>query len=279
MRLEGKVAVVTGAARGIGRETARRFAAEGARVVVADLDEPIARQAAADIPGAVAAGVDIARPDSVAALVRAVLDRCGRLDVLVNNAGVGLNKPSLDTTLEEWEHVLSVNLTGTFLMSQAAARVMVRQGAGRIVNVASISGQRGGQGRAAYGAAKAGVIQLTKVMAVELAPLGVAVNAIAPGPVDTAQSRQNHTPATRKSYYDRIPLKRYGDHSEVAAAALFLASDEASFVTGHVLNVDGGFGAAGLMFDPTEDEVATPPTVRPHANGTNGAIRPAGAAT
>jgi 3-oxoacyl-[acyl-carrier protein] reductase len=133
---------------------------------------------------------------------------------------------------------------------------MVRRGAGTIINVASISGQRGGQGRAAYGAAKAGVILLTKVMAVELAPLGVRVNAIAPGPVDTDQSRGTHTEATRRAYLDRIPICRYGERGEIAAAALFLASDSSSFVVGHVLNVDGGFQAAGLMFDPGED--ATP---------------------
>jgi 3-oxoacyl-[acyl-carrier protein] reductase len=133
---------------------------------------------------------------------------------------------------------------------------MARQGSGTIINVASISGQRGGQGRAAYGAAKAGVILLTKVMAVELAPLGIRVNAIAPGPVDTDQSRGTHTEATRQAYLDRIPIRRYGELGEIAAAALFLASTASSFVAGHVLNVDGGFQAAGLMFDPGED--ATP---------------------
>jgi 3-oxoacyl-[acyl-carrier protein] reductase len=257
MRLANQVAVITGSGRGIGREMARLFAAEGARIAVADIDEESAGSAAAEI---VAAGgeavpfeVDVADPDGVASLTRAVTGLWGRIDVLINNAGVGLNRPFLETTLEEWEHVLRTNLTGTFLCAQAAAGVMVRQGSGRIVNVASISGQRGGQGRAAYGSAKAGVILLTKVMAVELAPQGVAVNAIAPGPVDTDQSRENHTPATRRAYRERIPLRRYGEHREVAAAALFLASDQASFITGHVLNVDGGFGAAGLMFDPHDD--------------------------
>jgi 3-oxoacyl-[acyl-carrier protein] reductase len=155
----------------------------------------------------------------------------------------------LDLTLAEWERNLRINLTGTFLCAQAAARVMVEQGGGRIINIASISGQRGGVGRAAYGAAKAGVIQLTRVMAVELASRGVGVNAISPGPVDTEQSRGTHTPGTRRAYLDRIPLKRYGEGSEIAAAAVFLASSDASFVAGHVLNVDGGFDAAGLIFE------------------------------
>ena len=127
---------------------------------------------------------------------------------------------------------------------------MVEQGAGKIVNVGSISGQRGGEGRAAYGASKAGVMQLTKVMAVELAAKGVRVNAVSPGPVDTVQSRETHTEATRRAYLDRLPVRRYGERREIAAAALFLASDESGFVAGHILNVDGGFRAAGLMFDP-----------------------------
>jgi 3-oxoacyl-[acyl-carrier protein] reductase len=201
--------------------------------------------------GGVAIGlkVDVSETAAVQALIDATCQRFGKLDILVNNAGIGLNKPFLATTLEEWELQLKVNLTGQFLCGQAAARSMVRQGSGRIVNVASISGQRGGQGRAAYGAAKAGVILLTKVMSVELSPLGVRVNAVAPGPVDTDQSRETHTPATRRAYYDRIPARRYGEREEVAAAVLFLASSESSFVTGHVLNVDGGFNAAGLLFD------------------------------
>src|SRR5947209_10508553 len=259
MRLTNKVAVITGSGRGIGREMARLFAAEGARVVVADVNEETARRTAADVTTAggeaLAVRTDITVSAEVEGMVRAALARWGRLDVLVNNAGAGLNRPALETTLEEWEHGLKTNLTGTFLCAQAAARVMVRQGGGRIVNVASISGQRGGQGRAAYGSAKAGVILLTKVMAVELSPLGVRVNAVAPGPVDTDQSRATHTPATRRAYYERIPARRYGERKEIASAVLFLASAESSFVTGHVLNVDGGFHAAGLLF---EDE-QTPP--------------------
>jgi 3-oxoacyl-[acyl-carrier protein] reductase len=253
MKFSNKVVMITGAARGIGRQMALRFSAEGAQVVIADVDEPEARavaQAIATSGGvALALKMDVSDAASVEMGTAAVLVEFGRLDVLINNAGVGLNKSFLTTTAEEWDRTLRVNLKGTFLCAQAAARVMADGGGGRIVNIASISGQRGGVGRAAYGASKGGVIALTKVMAVELAPLGVLVNAIAPGPVDTEQSRTTHTPATLRSYHDRIPLKRYGTLDEIATAALFLASSDASFVNGAVLNVDGGFDAAGLIFE------------------------------
>jgi 3-oxoacyl-[acyl-carrier protein] reductase len=263
MRLKDNVAIITGAGRGIGSEIARRFAAEGARVVVADLDETSAQGVAGEISAvgqsAIGLHVDVTESASVQRVMQETIARYGRIDVLINNAGIGLNKPFLTTTLEEWEIQLRVNLTGQFLCGQAAARIMAKQGAGRIVNVASISGQRGGQGRAAYGAAKAGVILLTKVMAVELSPLGIRVNAVAPGPVDTDQSRETHTPSTRQAYYDRIPARRYGEREEIAAAVLFLASPEASFVSGHVLNVDGGFNAAGLLFDDGDQTAARRP--------------------
>jgi 3-oxoacyl-[acyl-carrier protein] reductase len=249
--------VITGAGNGIGRRMASLFAAEGAVVVIADIEGNDARDAADEI---LAAGhhahpltVDITRPEQVRMMVDETLARYARLDVLVNNAASALNRPFLETTLDEWNRLLNVVLTGTFLCGQAGARVMVRQGRGAIINVASISGQRGAQGRAAYGAAKAGVIQLTRIMAVELACRGVRVNAISPGPVDTDQSNGTHTAATRQSYLDRIPLHRYGERQEVAAAAAFLASDDASFIHGHILNVDGGVAAARRMFDPDAD--------------------------
>jgi NAD(P)-dependent dehydrogenase (short-subunit alcohol dehydrogenase family) len=256
-RLAGKVSVVTGAAKGIGRTMAALFAAEGAHVVIADIDAAGARGASREIAATggsvVALTADISDAVQVQSLFDEAVGQFGRIDVLVNNAGIGLNRPFLETTLEEWNRLIGVVLTGTFLCSQAAARLMVSQGGGAIVNVASVSGQRGAQGRAAYGAAKAGVIQLTRVMAVELADKGVRVNAVSPGPVITDQSNGTHTAATRQSYLERIPLRRYGERQEVAAAALFLASDDAAFVHGHVLNVDGGFAAAGLMFDPNAE--------------------------
>ena len=257
MRLEGKAAIITGSGQGIGREMATVFVEEGAAVVIADVQGDLADRAAGELRSegfeVIGVEVDITDSGQVDAMVVKVVDAFGRIDVLVNNAGIGLSASFLETTPEDWERVIRTNLTGTFLCSQAVARVMVAQGEGRIVNVGSISGQRGAQNRAAYGASKAGVIQLTRVMAVELAAKGVRVNAISPGPVDTYQSRTTHTEATRRAYLDRMPIGRYGERREIAAAALFLASEESGFVVGHILNVDGGFGSAGLRFDPEEE--------------------------
>jgi 3-oxoacyl-[acyl-carrier protein] reductase len=255
-RLDHKVALVTGAGRGIGRTIAVRFAREGASLVAADLDAKNAETTAAQI---VAAGgkaqsraVDVGVEEQVEELVAATVRDWARIDLLVNVAGVGLTRLFLNTTLEQWEHVLRVNLTGCFLCSRAVARVMSGRRSGKIINIASLSGQRGGTGRAAYGASKAGVTMLTKVMAVELARYGIAVNEIAPGPVNTEMTAVTHDEATRKAYQRLIPMGRYAERDEIADAAVFLASSEADFITGQTLNVDGGFGAAGLLFDLKE---------------------------
>jgi 3-oxoacyl-[acyl-carrier protein] reductase len=253
MKLKDQVAIVTGAGRGIGRAIALRMAAEGASVTVADIVAENAARVAKEIQEeggrAHAVPVDVTDPVQVDAMTRATLETFGRLDILVNNAGIGLTRLFLNTSLEEWERVLKVNLTGVFLSSQAASAVMVRQGGGRIINLASLSGQRGGTGRAAYGASKAGVSMLTKVMAVELAPSGITVNEIAPGPVNTEMTAVTHDEATRQAYCNLIPMRRYAERDEIAAAAVFLASPDAAFINGQTLNVDGGFGAAGLIFD------------------------------
>ena len=254
MVLSGKIALITGAGRGIGLAIARRFAEAGAIVCIADLSRESSETAAAELARdghrAAAFEADVSDPNQVENLIANVVQAFGRIDILVNNAGIGHVKPFLEIPLSEWQKVLDTNLTGVFLCAQAAAREMVRHGSGTIVNIASISGERGGTGRAAYGAAKAGVILLTKVMAVELASLGIRVNCISPGPTETEQVRQCHDAETRDAYHRLLPIKRYARPEEIAAAALFLVTPDASFVSGHVLNVDGGFGAAGLIFVP-----------------------------
>ncbi len=247
----GRVALVTGAGAGIGKAIAERLAHDGCAVALADMNAEAAEAAAAGIAAAggraIALQADVSDEPAVAAMVAATAARLGRLDILVSNAGIGGTKPFLDTPLDYWQRVLAVNLTGTFLCGQAAARLMVRQGGGRIVNIASISGLRASAGRTAYGTSKGGVIALTQQMAIELAPLGITVNAVAPGPVDTDLTRAMHTQAVRDTYTAMVPLGRYGSTQEIAAAVAFLASAQASYVNGQILAVDGGFIAAGML--------------------------------
>ena len=252
MRLDGKCGIVTGGARGIGLAIAKALACDGAAVAIADINAEGAERAAAALNEqgrrAVSIALDVADPASIAAMIAAVLKGFGRIDVLVNNAGIGGNTPFLETSLKEWNRIISINLTGAFLVAQATAREMVRTGGGKIVNIASLSGQRGGNGRAAYGSAKAGLELLTKVMAVELAEYNINVNAIAPGAIETEMAKFAHDEATRAAYNYLIPMVRYGTPEEIADAVVFLCSDESRYVQGHTLNVDGGFRAAGLMF-------------------------------
>ena len=254
-RLQGRVTAITGGALGIGRATAFTFAAEGAIVALCDIQtdavEAVAREVIARGGKAIAMGVDVGEASQVQAFVDRVVAEFGRLDVMFANAGIAHSAPFLDHPEAQWHRVLRVNLTGVFLCCQAAARQMAKQGGGRIITVASINGFRGVENLVGYNAAKAGVVELTRTMAVELAHHHITVNAIAPAQIDTRLTRTLPEEA-RVRRVERIPMGRFGEPEEVAKAALFLASDDASYVTGHTLAVDGGYLAGGLWSRPAE---------------------------
>lgn len=250
--LSGKVALVTGAARGIGKAIADRFAANGATVVYSDLDEAGAREAAEGVAGASWRRLDVTRGEEAEATIDGIVAAHGRLDLVVNNAGV--NTMAHRVTIDEfpraeWDRLLSVDLTGLYEVSRFAARAMRAQGTGRIINIASIVGLVPLRLQCAFVAAKAGVVNLTKAMALELGPHGILVNGIAPGSTLTEGTRQlfyGEGGLFRESVrrmLDHVPLGRPGEVDEIAVAALFLADPENSYMTGHILTVDGGWTA------------------------------------
>jgi 3-oxoacyl-[acyl-carrier protein] reductase len=242
MPLGGRVAIVTGAGSGIGEATARRLAAEGAVVVVNDVDLDRARAVASAIGKdggtAAAVGADVTRRDEVERMVAGAVAEHGRLDVLVNNAGINRDAMSHKMTEEQWDQVLAVNLKGTFLCAQAALPRMRERGWGRVINTSSI-GSLGNIGQANYAASKAGVIGLTRTLALEDAKYGVTVNCVAPGAVMTPMLAGVPDPI-REKITAQIPVGRIAEPREIAAVHAFLASDEAAFITGQVIFVDGG---------------------------------------
>ena len=244
-----KVAVVTGGARGIGLAIARWFLARPYRVALWDVDEATLARTVAELNDAervLGVPCDVSKPADVDRASAATWDRWGRVDALVNNAGVAIFKPIEETTFEDWRVVLGTNLNGPFLCTQACRPLIVRSGGGAVVNIASISGLRASTLRVAYGTSKAAVIQLTKQQAVELGTVGIRVNCVAPGPVDTDMAKLVHSVAIRADYHDVIPLNRYGLTDEIANVVGYLCSDDASYVNGQVIAVDGGFEATGV---------------------------------
>ena len=251
LSLDGHTAIVTGGASGIGLATVHLLARIGANVVVADIDEEAGSRVADDLQAGDARALfirtDVADADDVNALIEAATGRFGSLEILMHFAGIGMERHALETTLDEWNRIIAVNLTGTFLVMRAAGAVMVEAGYGRIVSMASVAGERGGTGRTAYGASKGGVAAMTRVMAMEWAKSGVTVNTLAPGAIDTALVKKMHDAETRRAYLQSIPMGRYGDPGEVAAAAVYLALPQSSYITGITMPVDGAFMSTGVI--------------------------------
>jgi 3-oxoacyl-[acyl-carrier protein] reductase len=241
MRLKEKVAIVTGAASGIGAATARLFAEEGARVLAVDLPGTALAAAHGGQERIGGFDADIADPDAAERIVGAALERFGRLDILVNNAGVSANVLAEIMPLEEWDRVIAVNLRGTFLLCRAAIPSLRATGAGRIVSVASVMAERTDYGLAAYAASKAGIAGLTRTLALELGKFGVTANYVLPGAIYTGMTRQNFDQEHIRTVWERkAALRRLGQPLDIARGILFLASEEGGFVTGHGLVIDGG---------------------------------------
>jgi NAD(P)-dependent dehydrogenase (short-subunit alcohol dehydrogenase family) len=254
-RLAGRVALITGGASGLGLASARRLLADGARVVLADLNAAALAQAQAELTASFDSDrvrtttMDVGEPESVSAAVDRAASDGGGLHILVNSAGISYQGSVLDNPFDAWQRVLRINLTGSYLVTQAVARHMVAQRYGRIVLMASISGQQVWSGRVAYSSSKAGVVGLMKSCAIDLAPHGITVNAVSPGPIATPQTAALHNEVVRAAVVNATPMARYGAPDEVADVVAFLASDDARFVTGHELVVDGGLTSAAILYD------------------------------
>lgn len=247
-----KTAIVTGAARGIGLATTDKFLSQGWRVAMVDWDADELAIAAAVRQNVLAIPRDISNPQDVGLIVSETLGAFGRIDALVNNAGIADFGPIEETDFQRWRNVMSVNLDGTFLMSQACTAAL-KETKGAIVNIASISGLRASTLRVAYGTSKAAVIALSQQQAVELGEYGIRVNCVSPGPVRTKLAMAVHTPEIIAAYHDALPLNRYGSEQELANVITFLCSDEASYVTGQNVAVDGGFEATGIGLPALRD--------------------------
>ncbi|NNF91238.1 MAG: SDR family oxidoreductase [Boseongicola sp.] len=240
-----RTAIVTGAARGIGLATTRLFLDEGWQVAMIDRDAPALAGAVGPLEGVLGVDCDVSEPSAVDRMVEQVLSHFGRIDAVVNNAGVADFGPIETTTFERWRTVMETNLDGPFLVTQAAIPAL-KQSRGAIVNIASISGLRASTLRVAYGTSKAGVVALTRQQAVELGEFGIRANCVAPGPVETKLAMAVHSAEIIAAYHDAIPLNRYGSEREIAEAIVFLCSDRASYITGQILAADGGFEATGI---------------------------------
>ncbi|MEE8638135.1 MAG: 3-oxoacyl-[acyl-carrier-protein] reductase [Candidatus Margulisiibacteriota bacterium] len=243
MKLKDKVALVTGAAQGIGKAIAQAMAKEGANIIVSDINLELATDTANEIKGmgvkAIPLKINVAELSEVEAGVKKAIEEMGKIDILVNNAGITKDNLFIRMKKDDWDTVISINLGGVFNLCKVISRLMMRERYGKIINIASVVGEMGNVGQANYSASKAGVIGLTKTLARELAPRGVTVNAIAPGFIQTAMT-DKIPEEIRKKMLEQIPLGKLGQPEDVAAAALFLASSAADYITGQVIRVNGG---------------------------------------
>jgi NAD(P)-dependent dehydrogenase (short-subunit alcohol dehydrogenase family) len=255
--LAGKVALVTGSAQGIGRATARMFADNGARVVIADVDEALAKETAASIAGSIFLKMDVSDEAGVEAGVKRIASELGRIDILVNNAGLNTNmRVTIDQfPTDQWDRIMNVDLRGLFFVSRAVTKVMIGHGGGRIVNISSVLGVVPARLQCAFTAAKAAVVNLTRSMAIELAPQGILVNCIAPGSTVTTGTKnlfygaENAVSETTKRMLAHVPLGRPASVEDIANSILFFVAPESGYITGQILSVDGGWSAGGFFRD------------------------------
>jgi len=250
---KAKTALITGGASGLGLATAKRFIRDGISVAIADVNEEQLKSAIAELnvsaDRAKSYVLDVRNATNVQEVVNKVHSDFGAIDILVNSAGVSYQGSVLDNPLDAWERVIGINLTGSYLVAQSVSQKMKDQRSGRIVFIASISGQQVWSGRVAYCSSKGGVLALSKSCAIDLAPYGITVNSVSPGPIETPQTATLHGKVIRDAIANATPMARYGRPDEVADAIAFLASDDARFVTGHDLVVDGGLTSAAILYD------------------------------
>jgi meso-butanediol dehydrogenase/(S,S)-butanediol dehydrogenase/diacetyl reductase len=248
--LSGKRVLITGGAGGIGSTTAARFLDEGSRVIIMDRDEQACQRIEGKLPALEKSILcDVSSPDSVKQAFEKLFDQMGGLDILINNAGISIRHRFIDITPEEWKQVIDINLTGVFYVAQQAALQMLAGGGGVIINMGSTNGLAGYHYYGDYNASKSGVIELTRSMALELGPT-IRVNAVCPGFIMTTMQEAEYTPEMQQAFYEKLPLKRLGKPDDVASLFVFLASEEASWITGQHFVIDGGELAGGLASQP-----------------------------
>ena len=249
--LSEQTAVVTGGASGIGLATVQMLSSVGANVIIADINKKkgshISKQFKSDGKKVDYIYCDVSSEKSILEFIEIITKNYSSIEILMHFAGIGLEKNFIDTTLDDWNKIISVNLTGSFLITKEISKLMISKKYGRIVTVSSVAGLRGGTGRSAYGASKGGIISLTKVLAIELSPYNITVNTLCPGAIETELVKNMHDIETRRAFLEQIPQKRYGLPEEVASAALFFTLPGSSYINGTIFPIDGGFSSSGII--------------------------------